>query len=615
NMQNGFLEVLHNDLVNQSGQTITIDMTATPGPDGTVATIDKGPNGVTRVLNADTALTADGMSFLASDLDDTFNISVTDGAWVSVRGGRGNDTYNINSAPGDDDAIVRLSFRGSNDFEAPTQGLNINLATGVISNDGFGGQDMITGSFDTRIEIRGTDNADTMIGSSRDERFIGRGGDDTIDGADGFDVVRYDRSGISAGVRVDLGAGIATGTWDGTAFTHSLSNIEGVRGTRDFDDLLIGSTGGEYFESNNGNDAVFADGAAAAYYGSTIANQVFRLYQATLDRTPDVGGHFNWTQRIATGERTLEEVADGFVNSPQFKATFSDNLTNTEFVTLLYNNVLGRGPDAQGLARWVGELDGGATKAQVVLGFSQSPQFINDTNAAANRYANESLTTSWSDDVFRLYQATLDRLPDTQGQNRWTGELADGASTLEDVAAGFVNSPQFKATFSDNLTNTEFVTLLYNNVLGRGPDAQGLARWVGELDGGATKASVVLGFSQSPQFQAETAEAVKTWMRDQGVHDVIEMEAGSNIAAGGQYADLFIFEADESGDTTVLDFEAWDYLTLDGFGYASLADAKAQMTQVGADVVFNDQSLQVTLKNTQLSDIQTDTFLDTFVIV
>ena len=57
-----------------------------------------------------------------------------------------------------------------------------NLATGVISNDGFGWQDTINAATGSRIEIRATDLADVLTGSAGDDRFITRGGNDTVNG-------------------------------------------------------------------------------------------------------------------------------------------------------------------------------------------------------------------------------------------------------------------------------------------------------------------------------------------------------------------------------------------------------------------------------------------------
>jgi Ca2+-binding RTX toxin-like protein len=119
----------------------------------------------------------------------------------------------------------------------------------------------------------------------------------------------------------------------------------------------------------------------------------------------------------------------------------------------------------------------------------------------------------------------------------------------------------------------------------------------------------VLGFSQSPQFKAETADGLKGWMRAQGEHDRIEAGAGNNTVAGGQFADVFVFKAGETSSTTVRDLEAWDYIELDGFGYNTSAEARAQMTQVGSDLMFASQGVEIAFLNTSLSEVTDDMIL------
>jgi hypothetical protein len=90
-------------------------------------------------------------------------------------------------------------------------------------------------------------------------------------------------------------------------------------------------------------------------------------------------------------------------------------------------------PDAQGLARWTAAAEN--NRADAVIGLMESPQFIGETTNAANAYAFNSVVSNWSDDVFRLYQVTLDRAPDVQGQTNWIERLVSGERTLSEVAA------------------------------------------------------------------------------------------------------------------------------------------------------------------------------------
>jgi Ca2+-binding RTX toxin-like protein len=105
------------------------------------------------------------------------------------------------------------------------------------------------------------------------------------------------------------------------------------------------------------------------------AAQVARLYDSVLARLPDGSGLANWTHTLESGT-SLQTVANGFVGSQEFQSVYGA-LDNTSFVTLLYHNVLHRAPDAGGLSNWVTALNSGQdTRAQVVVGFSESPEHI-----------------------------------------------------------------------------------------------------------------------------------------------------------------------------------------------------------------------------------------------
>ena len=201
------------------------------------------------LLNVSNVLQADGLAIEGDSGNDTFNVRVVSSDWTALTGNEGNDTFNLTF----DGGTVRLDYRWGGNGN-PTQGLVVNLNTGVVSNDGFGDTDQINASGSSgRLEIRGTANADSILGSGADERFILELGSDTLDGGGGWDILRYDRSGVGP-VSVDLLAGTITGTWDGTGFSHAVSNIEEVRGSREDNDTLLGSNSDDYFNGRGGDD-------------------------------------------------------------------------------------------------------------------------------------------------------------------------------------------------------------------------------------------------------------------------------------------------------------------------------------------------------------------------
>ncbi|MCX7378022.1 MAG: hypothetical protein NTY94_14940 [Alphaproteobacteria bacterium] len=183
-----------------------------------------------------------------------------------IEPGAGNDT--ITGGASANDQVSYQEYTG-------TKGAIMNLATGIV-NDPYGGTDTITGGIEG---LRGTRNADTLIGNASGNFLRGLAGNDTLDGGAGFDTVRYDRdarNGGTKGVVVDLGTGTAT---DGFGNTDTLISIERVGGTESADTLtggdavlefrnrytLLGLGGndtlkarsqGVYFEPGAGNDTI-----------------------------------------------------------------------------------------------------------------------------------------------------------------------------------------------------------------------------------------------------------------------------------------------------------------------------------------------------------------------
>jgi hypothetical protein len=169
----------------------------------------------------------------------------------------------------------------------------------------------------------------------------------------------------------------------------------------------------------------------SAEFGGFVA-PVVRLYFATFLRVPDYAGLAGNAALVRNGAVSLLQLADFFVASPEFAATYGA-LDNTAFVTLLYNNVLGRAPDPAGLSGWVGLLNGGMSRGQVLLGFSDSAEY----QAAM---AREVLVTM-------MYTAMLRRTPEPSGFNGWVAFLDAGTYTREQVINGFFLSTEYRARF------------------------------------------------------------------------------------------------------------------------------------------------------------------------
>jgi Ca2+-binding RTX toxin-like protein len=317
----------------------------------------------------------------------------------------------------------------------------------------------------------------TLTGGFGADWLQGGAGNDSLHGGAGSDYL-------------DGGAGLNIATYDGVFRQYTVSHAETV--------VFGGPEGGADFLTNI-QRIQFVDGYLAVSPTDT-AGQVYRLYEAALGRAPDPVGLAGWTHAL-NGGTSLQSVANGFVTSQEFQQVYGQ-LSDKDFVTLLYHNVLHRDPDTGGLNAWLGVLTQGASRAEVLVGFSESSENVSALAAPVEQ--GLWIQDPAAAEVARLYDTTLGRLPDSSGLAGWTHALESGSASLLQVTQGFIGSQEFQQVYGP-LTDDGFVKLLYHNVLHRDPDPGGLASWVAALSQGASRAQVVIGFSESAEHIQNTA--------------------------------------------------------------------------------------------------------------
>ncbi len=168
---------------------------------------------------------------------------------------------------------------------------------------------------------------ETLLGSNLSDRFISSNGNDKFIGNGGVDVVK-------------MRGNMTNYTITSNASSTTVSDRTKADGT----DALV-----------NISRLEFADKTIALDIDAN-AGQTYRVYKAAFNRTPDNVGLKYWIHQMDDGKK-LSEVASGFIASNEFKSLYGANPTNDQFVSKLYNNVLGRAPDAGGFKYWVDLLN------------------------------------------------------------------------------------------------------------------------------------------------------------------------------------------------------------------------------------------------------------------
>ena len=136
---------------------------------------------------------------------------------------------------------------------------------------------------------------------------------------------------------------------------------------------------------------------------------------------------------------------------------------------------------------------------------------VNLKNVERIQFADTALALDISGNAgqaYRLYRAAFDRTPDRDGLGFWISTLDNGA-TLQSVAAGFVNSSEFKGLFSSNPTNKAVLTAFYKNVLHREPDQSGYDFWLNALDKGLSINQMLVDFSESAENKAQVIGSIQ----------------------------------------------------------------------------------------------------------
>lgn len=228
---------------------------------------------------------------------------------------------------------------------------------------------------------------------------------------------------------------------------------------------------------------------------------VSRLYTQILGRNPDPAGLNAWTDVLKSGKEQGAKVAQGFITSKEFT---DRNLSDKDYVTILYKTFFDRDPDPSGLQGWLGELDSGLSRLHVFRGFAESQEFTKICDSYGIKRGSAELTAPRDQKegvtkfIARCYKLCLGRKADEDGLNAWCNQILTGANTAKEAAYGFVFSSEF---INKKLSDEDYVKTLYRVFMDRESDPDGLNAWVRVLKSGKSREHVFNGFADSSEFR------------------------------------------------------------------------------------------------------------------
>lgn len=183
-----------------------------------------------------------------------------------------------------------------------------------------------------------------MTGDANNNVFTSTPDNNGIDGGGGMDTVIYN------GARANF-------TVTKQVYGYSVVDKTGAQGS----DTLV-----------NIERIQFSDGKSVALDLDGNAGEVYRMYQAALDRTPDAGGFSYWLDAMDHG-MSLSQVSTLVLQNPEAVKIYMADPSDSYFITQLYHHVLHRDPDAAGLSWWLSNVQK-STRAEVMVMFSESPE-------------------------------------------------------------------------------------------------------------------------------------------------------------------------------------------------------------------------------------------------
>ncbi|MFD2365132.1 Ig-like domain-containing protein [Pseudoduganella sp. GCM10020061] len=386
---------------------------------------------------------------------------------------------------------------------------------------------------------------DTLSGGAGNDFIGSAGGNDQLDGGDDDDLVvgGIGNDTVSGGAGNDIlnGGRSTTGSWD---FYVSASGAISARHSG----AVFTASGTETVQAGE-LDAALPELAFLAANAEQVVG-VALLY-AALGRAPDLGGLSFWSRAGVS----LSDVAAGVLRSAEWGSTPLGQAGDEAFVRGMYQDLLGREVDDDGLAFWMAALAGnsGVTRTDVLMAVALSTEHRDGVRTADGYKVGQAVLAEergWfggSGDDRLSGGAGNDQLVGGDGFDTavFSGNRADyrilvGADDIvrvSHVATGDIDTLLGieAAEFGDGSIDLSFldagqarlnaVGLLYQAVFDRAGDLAGLSWWL-SLD--ASPAQLAQFFAATDEFQARYGS-----MDDAAFVQALYANSGLDAAAAG----------------------------------------------------------------------------------
>jgi len=502
-------------------------------------------------------------------------------------------------------------------------------------------------------EITGGAGNDLIVGGAADDTIVGGIGNDRIEGGDGNDTLfsyGFGQAGLTDNDEVYGGNGddfIQVADGNDVAFGEGgddvLSAFGGSFGDRFFlhggagNDIINGSAVGDFLFGDEGDDDLFGDAGNDQLFGG--------LGDDVLNGAEGIDQVF--------GEAGNDQVAGGFGDDWLDGGDGDDTLTGGRG-----DDQLDGGSGADSLAGNNGDdqLAGGGGDDTLIGGSGADTLYGGSgDDMVEGGDGNDDGNGGQGDDVFFGGEGAdtfggasgNDRLYGEAGDDTLNGAIGDdilfGANGDDQLVLGDGRDRGVGGAGNDNITGADGDDLLEG---GGGVDSLFGGDGADTLKGGRDNDSLFAGAGDDLAYGGSGNDALFGQAGDdtlfgQGGDDQLNGAQGADLLDGGLGndtlnggsgddwliggsgddvlrgqggSDTFVFDGQDSGSDTVIDFQAGEQIHLNRFGYASADAAFADFRQAGDDVLFQSDGTEIIFQDAALSDVLESITVDTLLI-
>lgn len=238
-----------------------------------------------------------------------------------------------------------------------------------------------------------------------------------------------------------------------------------------------------------------------------LSRFVYNLYYGALQRDPTSQELSDKINQLAIAgaqsQSQLQTVANQIARS-LFTATnyeTSPYRSDAQYVADLYYAYLQRGPDDGGLGWWTGQA--ASSRVNVCNAFEASSEFQTLVATLFGTAASDNERTEHLVNDFYLgaYGRNATSTELQQQRDSLNAAAAQGLSQVQAQAETFGRSLFAPQVNDSSISNTQYVTNLYEAFLQRGPDAGGLGFWSGQASVGQGRQNVLNAFATCSPFR------------------------------------------------------------------------------------------------------------------